>query len=246
MDFAVFYEIQVANPIKHPEREFEVFHEVLAQVELAEEMGFKYFWTVEHHFQPGFAHSSAPEVIYGAVSQRTSTIRIGHGVVLLPFPYNHPVRVAERLNTLDILSKGRLEVGTGRSGTQIELGGFGIPYGETRARWEEALDVITTIWKAPDGRFSFKGKYFDIPERTIVPRQYQKPHPPLWVAATSEETHGMAGRMGLGLLSFTLLVSTEHLGRRIAAYRDGLKEAKPLGQFVNPGSRVFHDPLRRH
>ncbi len=239
MDFAVFYEIQVPNPIKHPEREFEIFHEVLAQVELAEEMGFKYFWTVEHHFQPGFAHSSAPEVIYGAVSQRTSTIRIGHGVVLLPYPYNHPVRVAERLNTLDILSKGRLEVGTGRSGTQIELGGFGIPYNETRARWEEALDVITTIWRAPDGRFSFKGKYFDIPERTIVPRQYQKPHPPLWVAATSEETHGLAGRMGLGLLSFTLLVSTEHLGRRIQAYRDGLKEAKPKGQFVNPRAAAF-------
>jgi len=97
MEFAVFYEIQVPNPIKNPEKEFEVFHEVLAQVELAEEMGFKYFWTVEHHFQPGFAHSSAPEVIYGAVSQRTSTIRIGHGVVLLPFPYNHPVRVPSGL-----------------------------------------------------------------------------------------------------------------------------------------------------
>ena len=240
MDFAVFYEIQVANPIKNRRAEFETFHEVLAQIELAEEVGFKYFWSVEHHFQPGFAHSSAPEVIYGAVSQRTSTIRIGHGRGrCCHFPITIRCALPSASNTLDILSKGRLEVGTGRSATEIELGGFGIPYGETRARWEESLDIITTIWKAPDGRFSYKGKYFDIPERTIVPRHHQEPHPPLWVAATSEDTHTMAGRMGLGLLSFTLLVSTEHLGRRIQAYRDGLKEAKPKGAFVNDRAAAF-------
>jgi alkanesulfonate monooxygenase SsuD/methylene tetrahydromethanopterin reductase-like flavin-dependent oxidoreductase (luciferase family) len=139
------------------------------QVVRAEEMGFTHFWTVEHHFQVGFAHCSAPEVLYGAISQRTSKIRIGHAVVLLPFPYNHPIRIAERVATLDILSNGRVEVGTGRSITQVELGGFGIPYKETRARWEEALDIITTIWKSKDVTFSYKGRYFDIPERTVVP-----------------------------------------------------------------------------
>src|SRR5262249_7334239 len=153
MDFGVFYEIQVASPLKHRDREYEAFHQVLAQVELAEEVGFNSFWTVEHHFQPGFSHCSAPEVLYGAVSQRTKKIRIGHGVVLLPFPYNHPVRVAERIATLDILSHGRVEVGTGRSATVQELGGFGIPPSETRARWEEGLDIITTIWKSKDGTF---------------------------------------------------------------------------------------------
>ena len=121
MDFGIFYEIQVASPLKHREREYQVFHQVLDQVVQAEEAGFDSFWTVEHHFQPGFAHSSAPEVIYGAVSQRTSKIRIGHGVVLLPFPYNHPVRIAERVATLDILSHGRVEVGTGRSITVVGL-----------------------------------------------------------------------------------------------------------------------------
>src|SRR5579863_4066925 len=239
MDFGIFYEIQVPNPIKHPEREFEVFHEVLAQVELAEEMGFKYFWTVEHHFQPGFAHASAPEVFYGAISQRTSKIRIGHAVVLLPFPYNHPVRVAERVATLDILSNGRVEVGTGRSATQVELGGFGIPYNETRARWEEALDVITTIWKSKDGTFSHKGKYFDIPERTVVPMPIHKPHPPMWVACTGEDTHELAGRLGLGLLSFTLLVTPEHLGQRVRAYREAIKSAKPYGAFANNRAGAF-------
>ena len=143
MDFGIFYEIQVNSPLKHREREYQAFHDVMDQVVRAEEVGFSHFWTVEHHFQVGFAHSSAPEVLYGAISQRTSKIRIGHAVVLLPFPYNHPVRIAERVATLDILSKGRVEVGTGRSITQVELGGFGIPYKETRARWCRAPSVLT-------------------------------------------------------------------------------------------------------
>ena len=239
MDFGIFYEIQVNSPLKHREREYQAFHDVLKQVETAEQVGFTHFWTVEHHFQVGFAHSSAPEVLYGAISQRTSKIRIGHAVVLLPFPYNHPVRVAERVATLDILSNGRVEVGTGRSATQIELGGFGIPYKETRGRWEEALDIITTIWKSSDGTFSYKGKYFDIPERTVVPMPIQKPHPPLWVACTGEDTHELAGRLGLGLLSFTLLVSPEKLGQRVHAYRTAIKSAKPYGAFVNNRAGAF-------
>jgi alkanesulfonate monooxygenase SsuD/methylene tetrahydromethanopterin reductase-like flavin-dependent oxidoreductase (luciferase family) len=239
MDFGIFYEIQVNSPLKHREREYQAFHDVMNQVVRAEEAGFTHFWTVEHHFQVGFAHSSAPEVLYGAISQRTSKIRIGHAVVLLPFPYNHPVRVAERVATLDILSNGRVEVGTGRSATQVELGGFGIPYKETRARWEEALEVITKIWKSPDGTFAHKGQYYDIPERTVVPMPIQKPHPPMWVACTGEDTHELAGRLGLGLLSFTLLVSPAKLGQRVRAYRAAVKQAKPYGAFVNNKAGAF-------
>jgi alkanesulfonate monooxygenase SsuD/methylene tetrahydromethanopterin reductase-like flavin-dependent oxidoreductase (luciferase family) len=239
MDFGIFYEIQVNSPLKYREREYQAFHDVMNQVVFAEQCGFTNFWTVEHHFQVGFAHSSAPEVLYGAISQRTSVIRIGHAVVLLPYPYNHPIRVAERVATLDILSNGRVEVGTGRSATQVELGGFGIPYRETRARWEEALDVITTIWKSKDGTFSYKGKYFDIPERTVVPMPIQKPHPPMWVACTGEDTHELAGKLGLGLLSFTLLVAPEKLGRRVESYRNAIKTAKPYGAFVNNKAGAF-------
>jgi len=239
MDFGIFYEIQVNSPLKHREREYQAFHDVMNQVVRAEEVGFTHFWTVEHHFQVGFAHSSAPEVLYGAISQRTSKIRIGHAVVLLPFPYNHPVRVAERVAILDILSNGRVEVGTGRSATQVKLGGFGIPYKETRARWEEAIDVITKIWKSPDGTFAHKGRYFDIPERTVVPMPIQKPHPPMWVACTGEDTHELAGRLGLGLLSFTLLVSPAKLGQRVRAYRAAVKDAKPYGAFVNNKAGAF-------
>src|SRR5207302_11382677 len=183
------YEIQVDRPLKHRHREYEVFDQVLDLVVLVEEMGFTNFWTVEHHFQPGYSHSSAPEVLYGAVSQRTKKIRIGHAVVLLPFPYNHPVRIAERVATLDILSHGRVEVGTGRSATVQELGGFGIPPEETRARWEEALRILLTIWTSADGTFSYKGRYFDIPERTVVPMPIQQPYPPIWMASSNDASH---------------------------------------------------------
>ena len=240
MDFGIFYEIQVNSPLKHREREAEVFHQVLEQVALAEEVGFSNFWSVEHHFQPGFSHCSAPEVLYGALSQRTSKIRIGHAVVLLPFPYNHPVRVAERIATLDILSKGRVEVGTGRSATIQELGGFSIPPDETRARWEEGLRILLKIWKSQDGTFSWKGRYFDIPERTVVPMPIQKPHPPLWLACSNEDTHTLCGKMGLGLLTLVVMLDPDEVARRIQLYRDALKEAQPVGSEVNNRAAVFY------
>jgi alkanesulfonate monooxygenase SsuD/methylene tetrahydromethanopterin reductase-like flavin-dependent oxidoreductase (luciferase family) len=239
MDVGIFYEIQVASPLKHREREAQVFHQVMDQIVAAEQAGFDSFWTVEHHFQPGFSHCSAPEVLYGAVSQRTSVMRIGHAVVLLPFPYNHPVRVAERVATLDILSGGRVEMGTGRSITVQELGGFGIPHTETRARWEEALEIITKIWTSPDGTFSHKGPYFDIPERTVVPLPVQDPHPPIWMACTNPDSHEYAGERGLGLLSFTVLVPPDELGRRVARYRDGLTRAQTQGRAVNGRAGAF-------
>ena len=126
----------------YPGVEKERYDQVLAQVELADEVGFDYFWTVEHHFLREFSHCPAPEVLYGAVSQRTKRIRIGHAVVLLPNQYNHPIRVAERVAVLDILSNGRVDLGTGRSTTLIEMDGFEVHPEETRAQWEEAISII--------------------------------------------------------------------------------------------------------
>jgi alkanesulfonate monooxygenase SsuD/methylene tetrahydromethanopterin reductase-like flavin-dependent oxidoreductase (luciferase family) len=94
-------------------------------------------------------------------------------------------------------------------------------------------------WKSKDGTFSYKGKYFDIPERTVVPMPIQKPHPPLWVACTSDDTHELAGKLGLGVLSFTLLVSPEKLGQRIRGYRKAIETAKPYGAFVNNRAGAF-------
>ncbi len=141
MKFGMMYEIQIPEP-HYPGIVQDTYKQVIAQVMFAEEMGFDYFWTVEHHFLSEFSYCPAPEVLYGAISQRTSTIRIGHAVALLPPQYNHPIRVAERAAVLDILSDGRCELGTGRSTTLIEMGGFGIDPEDTKGMWEEALSII--------------------------------------------------------------------------------------------------------
>ena len=145
MKFGLMYEIQIPEP-HYPGIERDVYKQVLEQVTLADEVGFDHFWTVEHHFLKEFSHCSAPEVLYGAISQRTSNIRIGHAVALLPPQYNHPVRVAERAAVLDILSDGRCDLGTGRSTTLIEMDGFQISPDETRAMWEEAVGIIPRMW----------------------------------------------------------------------------------------------------
>ena len=199
MKFGLLYELEMPRPwTKQKERE--IFHEALEQIVLAEEMGFEYVWMVEHHFLTEFAHSCAPEVFLGAVSQRTSKIRLGYGVVVLPV--NHPVRVAEQVATLDIMSNGRVEFGTGRSGTPYQLTPFGVDLKDTRGMWEEAVRIIPRMWT--EEVFSHKGQYYDIPRREVLPRPVQEPHPPIWVAASQVETFTMAGERGLGALCFTL------------------------------------------
>jgi len=111
-------------------------------VKLADRLGYHSVWTVEHHFLSEWSYSSAPEVWYGALSQVTSRIRLGHGICLLPIPFNHPVRVAERIAVLDIMSNGRVEFGSGRSITEQELGGFQVNPEDSRAMWEEAVAAI--------------------------------------------------------------------------------------------------------
>jgi alkanesulfonate monooxygenase SsuD/methylene tetrahydromethanopterin reductase-like flavin-dependent oxidoreductase (luciferase family) len=236
LDFGVFYEIPVAQPW-HDRSERDAYHDVIAQAVRAEQVGFTHFWTVEHHFLSQFSHCSAPEVLYGAVAAKTSRIKIGHGVRLLPFPYNHPIRVAEMAAALDIVCDGRMEFGTGRSSTRDELEGFGINPHDTRGMWQEALDVVVGAWT--HDVFAWEGRYFKVPPRRVHPKPLQKPHPPIWVASTNPESHELAGRKGLGLLSFTIGVPPEELATRIGLYRQGLKEAKPAGLFVNDRAATF-------
>src|SRR5690242_21374717 len=127
MKFGIFYELQLPRPWQ-PGGEHLLYQNALDQVELADRLGYDYAWEVEHHFLEEYSHSPAPEVFYGAVSQRTKNIRIAHGVRLLPFSFNHPIKVAEQAAVLDIMSNGRMELGTGRSTTAQELDGFGVDY----------------------------------------------------------------------------------------------------------------------
>lgn len=234
--FGLFYEIPVPRPWGE-RSEYTAYHDVIAQAVRGEEMGFSHFWTVEHHFLSEFSHCSAPEVLYGAIAAKTKRIKIGHGVRLLPFPYNHPIRVAEMAGALDIICDGRLEFGTGRSSTRDELEGFGIDPLATRDLWQEALDVVVGAWT--NDVFEWNGKYFTVPPRRVHPKPIQKPHPPLWMATSSPQGHEVAGRAGVGLLSFTIGVPPSELAVRIGLYKDGLKQAKPAGKFINSRAATF-------
>jgi alkanesulfonate monooxygenase SsuD/methylene tetrahydromethanopterin reductase-like flavin-dependent oxidoreductase (luciferase family) len=235
MKFDLLYELQMPKP--HDERsEWRCYHEAFEQIELADRLGYDTVWEVEHHFLTEFAHSSAPEVFLAAVSQRTKNIRIGHGVTLLPYKFNHPIRVAERVAALDIVSNGRVEFGTGRS-SQFEQAGFEIDTAESRDMWQESLEIIPRMWT--ESPFEYDGKYVKIPPRDVIPKPVQKPHPPMWAAATSPQTWELAGRNGIGILGLTIFVSVTQLADRVRAYRAALKEAKPVGKFVNDKVGAF-------
>jgi alkanesulfonate monooxygenase SsuD/methylene tetrahydromethanopterin reductase-like flavin-dependent oxidoreductase (luciferase family) len=153
---------------------------------------------VEHHFLEEYSHSSAPEVFLGAASQRTRRIRLGHGIVQLPT--NHPIRVAERVATLDLISGGRVELGLGEGQGPVELHPFGARVREKREVWEEAVKVLVPMFTRQS--WEWHGRFFDFPARNIIPKPYQKPHPPLWVACSNITTIGHAGQWGMGALGF--------------------------------------------
>jgi alkanesulfonate monooxygenase SsuD/methylene tetrahydromethanopterin reductase-like flavin-dependent oxidoreductase (luciferase family) len=235
MKFDLLYELQMPKP-HDPRSEYRCYHEALEQIELADRMGFDTVWEVEHHFLTEFAHSSAPEVFLSAVAQRTKRIRIGHGVVLLPFKFNHPIRVAERVAALDILSDGRVEFGTGRS-SQYEQAGFGIDTEASRDMWQESLEIIPRMWT--EDPFEYHGRFVDVPPRSIIPKPLQQPHPPIWMAATSPQSWEIAGRNGIGILGLTIFVSVPQLAERVRSYKQALAQAKPVGRFVNDRVGAF-------
>jgi len=237
MEFALFYEIPVARPWSRT-AELEAYQATLAQIIRADELGWHAVWSVEHHFLEEYSHCSNPEVLYGAVAARTSNLRIGYGVRLAPRPYNHPVRSAESAAVLDLLSNGRVEFGTGRSSTRIEMEGFGIHPDETRPMWQEAVRHIVGCWT--NDEYEFEGEYWSMPRRRVLPKPIQDPHPPVWGATGSESGHRMMGELGLGLLSFSVGTPPAELARRIGIYREGLAACTaPLGVTINARAACF-------
>jgi alkanesulfonate monooxygenase SsuD/methylene tetrahydromethanopterin reductase-like flavin-dependent oxidoreductase (luciferase family) len=201
MKFGIFYEHQLPRPWR-ADSEHRLLKEALEQVELADRLGIDYVWEVEHHFLEEYSHSSAPEVFLAACSQRTSHIRLGHGIVQLPQPYNHTARVVERIATLDLISDGRVEFGTGESSSEAELGGFGVDAASKREQWNEALEVAARMMvETPFA--GWDGEHFQMPPRNVIPKPLQRPHPPLWVACSRRETIHLAAERGIGALSFT-------------------------------------------
>jgi alkanesulfonate monooxygenase SsuD/methylene tetrahydromethanopterin reductase-like flavin-dependent oxidoreductase (luciferase family) len=205
--FGLFYEHQLPRPWSG-DSEHRLLAEALAQVELADDLGFDFLWEVEHHFLEEYSHSSAPEVFLAAASQRTSRIRLGHGIVQLPPGFNQPARIAERVATLDLVSNGRVELGTGEASSEMELLGFGVDRSTKRQQWEEALHVVVRmLTEAPFT--GHRGEHVQVPPRNVVPKPLQRPHPPLWVACSRPETILLAARHGIGALSFSFAEPSE-------------------------------------
>jgi alkanesulfonate monooxygenase SsuD/methylene tetrahydromethanopterin reductase-like flavin-dependent oxidoreductase (luciferase family) len=235
MKFALLYEIECPRPWQEDSL-YNCFWEALEQVVVAEEAGFDSVWSVEHHFLDQFSVASAPEVWLSAVAQHTSDIRIGHGVRLLPFKYNNPIRAAEMAAVLDIMSHGRLEFGTGRSASAIELQGFGIDPAETRDQWDEALRMIPKMWTQDE--FSWDSPTFQMPPRNVLPKPVQKPHPPLWMSGTQPDSAVLAGERGIGFMHFSMS-DPVGMDRKVRAYREALARAEPVGAFVNDHFAAF-------
>lgn len=237
MKFAMFYEIPVPRPW-NKDSELNAYKNTVEQVVLGDKMGFHSFWTVEHHFLEEFSHCSNPEVLYGHIAALTKNIRIGYGVRLLPQPYNHPIRTAESVAVLDILSNGRVEFGTGRSSTRAELEGFGINPNDTREMWDEALRTIVGCWT--NDEYEFEGKYWSMPKRRVLPKPIQDPHPNLWGATSSVPGHYEMGKRGIGLCSFTVGQPPEALQERIDTYKKGLADCvEPIGKIRNEQAATF-------
>ncbi|WP_405140444.1 LLM class flavin-dependent oxidoreductase [Sphaerisporangium sp. NBC_01403] len=214
------YELEVRGRTREVERQ--TFENVIDQVVLGDRLGCDTAWFVEHHFTRGFSHSSAPDLVLAAISQRTERIHLGLGVVLLPF--QSPIRTAERVATLDVLSNGRVEFGTGRGASPLEYQAFQRPFEQSRRIWEDSLEAVLAIWNADGEPVSRSNEFFEIPDVAVYPRPTQVPHPPVWVASTSLEGYLAAARHGYNLLGMTMLKGIDDVAADIARYKECLAD----------------------
>jgi alkanesulfonate monooxygenase SsuD/methylene tetrahydromethanopterin reductase-like flavin-dependent oxidoreductase (luciferase family) len=229
MEFGLFFELSVPRPFGNG-IERTVYDHALAQTRVADELGFDAVWAVEHHFLEEYSHCSAPEVFLTACAVTTRRIRVGHGAVVCVPQMNHPVRVAERAAALDIVSGGRLELGTARSSTWTELGGFEVDPDTTKKTWDEYVRALPKMWTQE--RFAWDGVSFSMPERTILPKPIQQPHPPLWVTVTSPGTELDAADRGIGCLGVAAAGFAEQ-ERRTREYHRRIRSCDPVSSVVN-------------
>lgn len=232
MKFGIFYEHQLPRPWDD-RSEQQLINDALEQVELADRLGIQYLWEVEHHFLEEYSHSSAPEVFLAAASQRTRQMRIGHGIIQTAPAYNHPARTAERVAMLDLVSNGRVEFGSGESGSEAELGGFLLDPAMKREAWLEGLEVaLRCMVESPFT--GVEGKYVTMPPRNVVPKPVQKPHPPLWVACSRRDTILLAAEKGIGALTFAF-IEPEDAKAWVDDYEATVRtKCVPVGWTINP------------
>jgi len=216
--FDLFFEVAV--PPRLGLGEAQAYAATLEQIELADRLGYGCAWLVEHHFLRGYSHSSKPELLLAAAAARTARIRLGHAVI--PLPLHHPVHVAERIATLDLLSGGRIEAGIGRGFSPREHEVFGADTASSRERVAESLDILLASFaRAP---VTYHGRHYRLDAVDILPHVLQQPHPPLWTAAVSPDTFEWAAARALGVLAgpFKPWFMVKHdIGRYLGAWRQG-------------------------
>ncbi|HEY2105928.1 MAG TPA: LLM class flavin-dependent oxidoreductase [Candidatus Binataceae bacterium] len=196
-----------------------MYQEYLEQVSFAERSGFESVWVLEHHFTETYSYCSAPEMLLTAIAARTSTIRLGPGVCLLP--YHNPITVAERYATLDVLSGGRLEFGVGRGVVNFEWSRFrDEPYEQSREMMYEALELVLKCWTQDE--VVHEGRYYHIKEPVnVIPKPLQKPHPRVHIAGTSPESAGLYGSLGWNVLGICSFHPNVEIARQARAFREG-------------------------
>jgi len=222
--FSLFYEMQMSQPTRA--REQECFRNCVEQVRLADELGYWGVWEVEHHGLYEYSHSSAPEIFLSYVAALTENLRLGHGITLTPACYNHPMRIAERIATLDILSGGRVNWGSGKSSSLVEQMAFEADVTQLHEQWLEALQIVPRMWQ--EEVFQHQGRFWKIPPTQVIPKPVQQPHPPIFAACSKPDSAAEVGRLGIGALNFAV-GNDEYLARKVASYREAVAAAQPSG-----------------
>jgi alkanesulfonate monooxygenase SsuD/methylene tetrahydromethanopterin reductase-like flavin-dependent oxidoreductase (luciferase family) len=222
MHFGIFMEFET----REGRSQQEAFADGFELVDAADAWGLDGVWLGEMHFNPARSVLSAPIVVATAIATRTQRLRVGMAVQVLPL--NNPLRIAEEVATVDQISGGRFDFGIGRSGSARAYDLYGVPYGESQARFSEALDIILEAWKGE--RFSHHGEFYQFENAIVSPRPYQLPHPPIWMAATTEETFPRVGQMGLPIFVGLRGMDTADLRIHLQAYRKAWHEAGHEGE----------------
>ena len=221
MHFGMFVEEK-----RHDATQRSAFRDVFELADRAEAWGIDCVWLGEIHFTPTRSVISASLQVASAIAARTRRLHIGTAVQVLPL--NHPLRIAEEVATIDHISEGRFEFGVGRSGVVRSYDTYGVPYGESQARFREALEIIRQAWTGEP--FSYAGKFYRVDNATVSPRPFQVPHPPIRMAATSDETFPAAGRMGLPVFVGLRATEIADLQTQLAPYRQAWAEAGHGGE----------------
>ncbi len=233
MDISLIYELETNDNSEESVRRR--YFECLEEVKLADALGYKTVWFTEHHFLDRFSYSSAPELWLAYLAANTKNIRLGHGIVLLPFNINHPLRVAERAAVLDLISNGRLDFGGGRAISDSELSAFDVDPEVTRPQWLETLRMLPKMWTQQE--FSWDSDLIKIPPRMVIPKPVQKPHPPMHVSCTQPSSIEIAADNGIGVLGFG--IGQDQSNDYVKMYKERIQHCTPIGEFVNNRFNLF-------